>query len=163
MITLALGSLLWYAYTSFRLASTSFISCSIVIFPPVVERTKRCWDFCSTLFILDLILQYFVDRFPRSVSWWLSHVATLGGMIVLSEFFCAYFETLPIEAPGRKQGKSKHFSKKNEAIDCSTSAEPSSWELYLLYSLLRCLFTTVNHSSCSIVSILDHSFLSEVS
>ena len=96
---------------------------SILLFPPVVERTKRCWDFCATIFIIDFVVEYFFIHFPTRVSWWISHIACLFGMIILSEFFCAYFETLPIEAPQRNK---KSAAKKAEKQEIATSSDGTS-------------------------------------
>lgn len=111
-----------YFIYDFRLNKLLFI-CRIAIYPTVVERTKRCWDYCATLYILDLLFSYIVDGFPRKPSWWISHLVCLSAMIVLSELACAYFETLPIEAPNLSKHAKQSQTEKSESSQLSTSVK----------------------------------------
>ncbi|KAH7821451.1 putative Integral membrane protein S linking to the trans Golgi network [Monocercomonoides exilis] len=75
----------------------SLLSCGL--YPIVVQKSKKCWDFAISACFLDIIIALPFGGFPTSPSWWISHLITLCLLILIAEFLCAYFESKPINAP----------------------------------------------------------------
>ena len=59
-----------------------------VIVAVVVERSKKCWDYCTTIFILHLAVMTITHSFPTSFSWWLVSSCSLVYLTMLSERIC---------------------------------------------------------------------------
>lgn len=55
----------------------------------VIQRTKQCWDFAGTVYIIHIIVCCFVNGyFPDSASWWLTIAVSVIIMTVLGEYLC---------------------------------------------------------------------------
>lgn len=54
----------------------------------VVQRAKKCLDFCATIYILHFLLCWIFDAFPVNWEWWLVNIVAMIGMVVLAEFLC---------------------------------------------------------------------------
>ena len=108
------------------------ISCDIISMPVifcnsailgsyVIERSKKCLDFCSTIYIIHLIIVTIYDQFPWNWEWWIINGISLTIMVVLCEYICLRRELLAIplgtsvETPTTKTITSSPTSNPNTA------------------------------------------------
>eukprot|EP00210_Caulerpa_lentillifera_P003650 g3484.t1 len=54
----------------------------------VVERSKKCLDFSSTVYIIHLLLCSCYSGLPSNIEWWAVNSFGLGLMALLSEWMC---------------------------------------------------------------------------
>lgn len=55
----------------------------------IVQRTKQCLDFSSTIHFLHLLAcWYYTGQFPLGFSWWCLNIVCLASMCICSEFLC---------------------------------------------------------------------------
>jgi len=55
----------------------------------IVRRTKQCWDFTTTIYVIHLLICWCVSgSFPNTVSWWFISVACGVIMTVFGEYLC---------------------------------------------------------------------------
>ena len=66
-----------------ELALTCCIMVPIIVY--IAERAKKCLDFCSTVFILHLVVCFVVNGLPRRAYWWITMFVCMVAMTLLSE------------------------------------------------------------------------------
>lgn len=54
----------------------------------IVERAKKCLDFCATLYIIHLFICIIYGGWPASVTWWVVNITSLAVMALLGEYLC---------------------------------------------------------------------------
>jgi hypothetical protein len=55
----------------------------------IVQRTRQCWDFATTVFLIHVIVSICVNgNIASSASWWLTTVVGTVLMTVVGEFLC---------------------------------------------------------------------------
>ncbi|KAK8821621.1 integral membrane protein [Blastocystis sp. ATCC 50177/Nand II] len=59
-----------------------------VVVAVIVERSKKCWDYCTTIFFLHCFISAISHSFPTSLSWWLLNCSSLVYLTMLSERIC---------------------------------------------------------------------------
>jgi len=64
-----------------------------VLFPYVVERSKRCIDFALTIYFWHIVLSAFVNGFPTAAVWWGMLGAAFAVTLTVSMVVCRYAET----------------------------------------------------------------------
>jgi protein SYS1 len=63
---------------------------SAVLLAVIVEKSKKCLDFCVTYFLLHLILSsWYSGHFPRTSDWWIVHLAATLIMVLVGEYLCS--------------------------------------------------------------------------
>ncbi|KAK8803247.1 hypothetical protein WA158_000941 [Blastocystis sp. Blastoise] len=72
--------------TTIELIVTCTIMSYIVML--IVERTKFCLDFCSTIFIIHLMFTIIIHGLPLSKLWWMVYVLSFVYFTSLSEKLC---------------------------------------------------------------------------
>lgn len=66
----------------------------------VVARTKRCWDFGATVYIVHLAVASALRGFPFSWLWWMLVATCAIVTVLLGELLCARFEMADIPVQG---------------------------------------------------------------
>lgn len=74
----------------------------------LVERAKKCLDFCATLYIMHLFICIIYGGWPASVTWWVVNITGLSLMALLGEYLCMRRELR--EIPISRYRSSKPFS-----------------------------------------------------
>ncbi|XP_047968142.1 protein SYS1 homolog [Salvia hispanica] len=54
----------------------------------LVERAKKCLDFCATLYIVHLFICTIYGGWPASITWWVVNLTGLAVMALLGEYLC---------------------------------------------------------------------------
>ncbi|KAL8458186.1 hypothetical protein ACS0TY_035071 [Phlomoides rotata] len=54
----------------------------------LVERAKKCLDFCATLYIMHLFICIVYGGWPASITWWVVNITGLAVMALLGEYLC---------------------------------------------------------------------------
>ncbi|KAL1565120.1 protein SYS1 [Salvia divinorum] len=54
----------------------------------LVERAKKCLDFCATLYIVHLFICTIYGGWPASITWWVVNLTGLAAMALLGEYLC---------------------------------------------------------------------------
>ena len=62
------------------------------LFPHVVERSKRCIDFCITIYFWHAILSACINGFPFSALWWGMTATSFGVTLAGAMTGCRYRE-----------------------------------------------------------------------
>ncbi|PIN09841.1 Integral membrane protein involved in transport between the late Golgi and endosome [Handroanthus impetiginosus] len=65
----------------------------------IVERAKKCLDFCATLYIIHLFICFIYGGWPASITWWVVHITGLAVMELLGEHLCMKRELREIPIP----------------------------------------------------------------
>jgi protein SYS1 len=66
------------------------INNSAVLLAVIVEKSKKCLDFCVTYFLLHLILSsWYTGHLPRTSDWWIVHLAATLIMVLVGEYLCS--------------------------------------------------------------------------
>ena len=76
----------------------------------IVQRTKLCLDFTSTVHFLHLLCcSWYNGRPPLSATWWVINLLCLTTMCVSGEFLCMRTElrTIPVSMAGAGNGDKK--------------------------------------------------------
>ncbi|ESN91662.1 hypothetical protein HELRODRAFT_70208 [Helobdella robusta] len=69
----------------------------------VIQRTKLCWDFTATVYILHVIICWSVNKYlSTSIFWWLLTCMNAIVMTVLGEYLCMKTELKAIPLVGTK-------------------------------------------------------------
>ncbi|KAI3463349.1 hypothetical protein Pfo_020012 [Paulownia fortunei] len=74
----------------------------------LVERAKKCLDFCATLYIIHLFICFLYGGWPSSITWWVVNITSLAVMALLGEYLCMRRELRDI--PTARYRSSKPFS-----------------------------------------------------
>lgn len=74
----------------------------------LVERAKKCLDFCATLYIMHLFICILYGGWPASITWWVVNITGLAVMALLGEYLCMKRELR--EIPISRYRSSKPFS-----------------------------------------------------
>lgn len=75
----------------------------------LVERAKKCLDFCATLYIIHLFICTIYGGWPASITWWVVNITSLVLMALLGEYLCMRRELQEIPISSRFRS-SKSFS-----------------------------------------------------
>ena len=59
-----------------------------LLFPRIIERTRKCMDFVITLVSIHFFASWLVVGFPSTLSWWLVWTSGAVGCTVLGEWLC---------------------------------------------------------------------------
>lgn len=71
-------------------SSQLYINISAVLLAVIVEKSKKCLDFCVTYFLLHLILStWYTGHLPRTSDWWIVHLAATLIMVLVGEYVCS--------------------------------------------------------------------------
>mmetsp|Transcript_35500 Transcript_35500/g.80103 ORF Transcript_35500/g.80103 Transcript_35500/m.80103 type:complete len:148 (+) Transcript_35500:197-640(+) len=63
-----------------------------VLLTIVVEKSRKCLDFGSTIYIFHLIFCSVLRGCPSTWEWWIIHVVGLVVMVVIGEYLCSRVE-----------------------------------------------------------------------
>lgn len=74
----------WCVMASFFLSSIA--GAGVLVY--LVERAKKCLDFCATLYIIHLFICTIYGGWPASVTWWVVNITSLAVMTLLGEYLC---------------------------------------------------------------------------
>jgi len=55
----------------------------------IVEKSRKCLDFASTLFLIHFLMSCMYDGFPSSLDWWVIHFLGTIIMTLLGEYLCS--------------------------------------------------------------------------
>ena len=55
----------------------------------IVEKSKKCLDFATTLFFIHFLFCCFYDGFPLVMDWWIVHVLGTIILTLLGEYLCS--------------------------------------------------------------------------
>ncbi len=58
----------------------------------IVQKAKRCLDFTTTLFIINLVACSLYGGIPMSWEWWVSNLCAAVTMVVGGEYLCSIYE-----------------------------------------------------------------------
>ena len=69
--------------------ASSFVGA--ILLAIIVEKSKKCLDFCVTLFLIHLFLCTAIGGkgIPSTWDWWIIHIMGMIIMVVLGEWFCS--------------------------------------------------------------------------
>lgn len=91
----------------------------------VVERAKKCLDFCLTYFCLHLVLCAYGRGFPTEWRWWLCQLVCLLVSSLCGEYFCMKKELQEINVKEflsmRPTGASRNAASSSSSATASTS------------------------------------------
>ncbi|XP_051147785.1 uncharacterized protein LOC127262956 [Andrographis paniculata] len=54
----------------------------------LVERARKCLDFCATLYIIHLFICVAYGGWPSSITWWVVNITGLAITALLGEYLC---------------------------------------------------------------------------
>jgi len=63
-----------------------------VLLAIIVEKSKKCLDFCVTLFLIHLLVCTLYNGIPATWDWWIIHIFSTIAMILLGEYVCSQRE-----------------------------------------------------------------------
>lgn len=63
----------------------------------IVEKANRCLDFTLTIFILHVLINWGVYKFPNHLHWWVAHAVIITLTVLASEYACMKMETAEIK------------------------------------------------------------------
>mmetsp|Transcript_10743 Transcript_10743/g.29642 ORF Transcript_10743/g.29642 Transcript_10743/m.29642 type:complete len:204 (-) Transcript_10743:1478-2089(-) len=66
--------------------------CGSVLLAIIVEKSKKCLDFCVTLFLIHLLVCTLYNGIPATWDWWIIHIFSTIAMILLGEYVCSQRE-----------------------------------------------------------------------
>eukprot|EP01082_Thalassiosira_pseudonana_P000219 g205.t1 g205 contig1:494735-495419(-) len=66
---------------------SSLVGSVLLVF--IVEKSKKCLDFCVTLFLIHVIICSIYDGVPSTWDWWIVHILGMIAMVVLGEYLCS--------------------------------------------------------------------------
>jgi hypothetical protein len=58
----------------------------------VVEKSRKCLDFGTTVYLYHLLFCAIFDGFPATYGWWITHSVCAVVMVVLGEYLCSLRE-----------------------------------------------------------------------
>ncbi|XP_041994299.1 protein SYS1 homolog isoform X2 [Salvia splendens] len=58
------------------------------VFVYIVERTRKCFDFSSTVYIIHLFICLLYGGWPSTITWWVVNITGLAVMVLLGEHLC---------------------------------------------------------------------------
>ncbi|KAL8551742.1 hypothetical protein ACS0TY_000710 [Phlomoides rotata] len=53
----------------------------------LVERAKKCLEFCETIYIIHLFICLFYEGWPSAMAWWVVNISGFAVMALLGEYF----------------------------------------------------------------------------
>ncbi|KAG6382219.1 hypothetical protein SASPL_158149 [Salvia splendens] len=65
---------------------TSIAGAGVLVY--LVERTRKCLDFSSTLYIIHLFICLLYGGWPSTITWWVVNITGLAVMVLLGEHLC---------------------------------------------------------------------------
>jgi hypothetical protein len=70
----------------------------------IVQRTRKCLDFCVTFFVIHFFMCVFYRGFPMRWEWWIVQVLNTFVMTVVGEFLCYRREMqyIPVKKSNRE-------------------------------------------------------------
>ena len=71
----------------------------------IIERANKCLDFASTVYFLNLCVVCLYGGFPWCFIWWILHISSLVGVVLISEFICMKIEQKEITINMQTFGK----------------------------------------------------------
>ncbi|KAL6568123.1 hypothetical protein OROHE_003807 [Orobanche hederae] len=74
----------WFVIASILLSAVAGAGFLVYL----VERAKKCLDFCATLYIIHLFICILYGGWPSSLTWWVVNVTGLAVMELLGEYLC---------------------------------------------------------------------------
>lgn len=83
------------------IAATIFASLAgSIMLAFIVEKSRKCLDFGSTIYIFHLLFCSLSRGCPSAWEWWIVHVVGLIVMVVLGEYLCSRIEMRDIPLVG---------------------------------------------------------------
>ncbi|KAK6148873.1 hypothetical protein DH2020_016398 [Rehmannia glutinosa] len=83
----------------------------------LVERAKKCLDFCATLYIVHLFICIVYGGWPSSITWWVVNITGLAVMALLGEYLCMRRELREIPISRFRSRTSESLQKVKDEID----------------------------------------------
>jgi hypothetical protein len=63
-----------------------------LMMPIIVEKSRKCLDFGSTIYIFHLLFCTFFRACPTTWGWWITNTVGLVSMVVIGEYLCSRVE-----------------------------------------------------------------------
>jgi hypothetical protein len=54
----------------------------------LIERSKKCFDFSATVYIIHLFICIVYGGWPSSITWWVLNGTGIAVMALLGEYLC---------------------------------------------------------------------------
>lgn len=92
----------------------------------VVQRTRKCLDFCFSIHFFHLLACWIFGGFPSNSSWWLCSAASAAATTALSQYFCRKVEMQDIQLERPPTSHRRFSSEADSIISVGTNSSDSS-------------------------------------
>ncbi|KFH13299.1 putative transmembrane protein [Toxoplasma gondii VAND] len=96
----------------------------------VVQRTRKCLDFCFSIHFFHLLACWIFGGFPSNSSWWLCSAASATATTALSQYFCRKVEMQDIQLERPPAGHRRFSSEGDSITSIGTDSSDSSGGFY---------------------------------